>query len=718
MQDIIIALDSPEDAPLEVVGGKAHNLMRLTCAGLRVPPGFTLTTEAYRAALRYAKMLRHLDELVMTLEPGTPRFEQEADGLREAIREHPLPGELEAAITEAYAALGKGACVAVRSSAISEDLTGASFAGQYTTVLGVVGAEALLDAVRACWASLWNPSALLYRRQQGIPWTEAAMGVVVQRQIPAEAAGVLFTLNPLNGRESEMVVEACWGLGESVVSGRVTPDRTIVDAEERRVLEKALADKATMVTLAPDGGTQETPVPETKRRAPTLDDESLFALADLGYAVQALYGAPQDVEWALYNGDFYLLQARPLTAITYQPEEGQWTSANYREVMPGFVSPLSFALTVAHDYARSMAEFMSDVRISKPGQEVTRAVLFYGRAYWRLDIVKQLLMQLPGFVERRFDATVGIEPTYEGDGLVVPFTPRTIIHGVPILLALGKAYDSFWKESDAWCRRFRGEIEPELDGIDPAALSDDEANEWTRRAFDLHWQANKFAMTCSYLSVQAQDDFHPMMEKLESLLPEGEHVAEGDLITGLGDVGTADPNIALWDLAQMARADPTIARIVRETPPDQMVEALAKSEAGCAFWAEVEAVIQRFRRMADNDEDLTLPRWDEDPTFPLTTLQRLAALGEAAPDPRQQLEAQRRVREEAEARVAGLLKRRPSFRRSFFKQVGLVQRYAWWREETREVLGRVYYTAAASSRSRARGGPQRVSWQSRWTSSS
>ncbi len=260
----------PGDA--EAVGGKGLSLGRLAAAGLPVPPGFCVTTDAHRR-------------------------------LRGRGPDEALAGQIAAA----YQRLGGGP-VAVRSSATAEDSAAASFAGQQDTFLGVEGAAAVCEAVGRCWASLDSERAAAYRRRQGVGAEGLAMGVVVQRLIPAEVAGVLFTCDPLDPEERRMLVEASWGLGESVVSGLVTPDRYHIERDTGRLCEQHVATKAVEVTL--EG---ECPVAAERQEKPCLSEAQLVELAALGRQVEQLYGEARDVEWAFAQGRFWLLQARPIT---------------------------------------------------------------------------------------------------------------------------------------------------------------------------------------------------------------------------------------------------------------------------------------------------------------------------------------------------------------------------------------------------------------------
>jgi pyruvate,water dikinase len=311
-----------QDGDVDSVGGKGLSLGRMSAAGLPVPPGFCVTTSAYRR-----------------------------------LQGQPLAGD--AALVEqihaAYRQLG-GGLVAVRSSATAEDGAVASFAGQQETILGVRGESAVCEAVARCWQSLHTERAVAYRRDRGIGDEGLTMAVVVQRLVPAEAAGVLFTRDPLDPTGKQMLVEASWGLGESVVSGKVAPDRYHLDRETGRVVEQHIGAKTVQVTA---DGTRE--VPAERQTQPCLDAARLAELAELGRRVEAFYGDPRDIEWAWAEGRFWLLQARPITtagaaereqvrreemaslAARAEPDGTVWSRFNIPEGMPE-PTPMTWAM--------------------------------------------------------------------------------------------------------------------------------------------------------------------------------------------------------------------------------------------------------------------------------------------------------------------------------------------------------------------------------------
>ncbi len=309
---LTLPLDAPE-ATLSNAGGKGANLGVLARAGLPVPPGFIVPTAGYRAFVTANRLDEAIDEALDGLQPDDPAaLEAASIRIRGRFGESLLPPELAAAIDQAYLRLGEPP-VAVRSSATAEDLPEMSFAGQQDTFLNIQEREALAAAVRDCWSSLWTARAIGYRARNGIPRDGIALAVVVQKMVPSEASGVMFTANPLTGLRSETVIDATLGLGEALVGGHVEPDHFIVDAAAGRILERKLGAKAIAITGREGGGVESRPIDGAGRQS--LPDEAILALVALGRRAAALYDFPQDIEWGWAGGRLYLLQSRPITSL-------------------------------------------------------------------------------------------------------------------------------------------------------------------------------------------------------------------------------------------------------------------------------------------------------------------------------------------------------------------------------------------------------------------
>ena len=356
---------------IDRAGGKGANLGELVRAGFPVPPGFVVTTNAYAAFVDANGLGPAILELAGRPAPDPAALEATAAEIRRRFVAGTIPEPLGREIVRAYDGLGAGRAVAVRSSATAEDLAEASFAGQQDTYLNVRGPEALLAAVRSCWASLWTGRAMAYRARQGIDPATVRLAVVVQELVDADAAGVMFTANPANGRRDEVVIGAAWGLGEAVVSGAVTTDDLVVAKGSGEVRSRTVAEKAVM-TVRVDGGTAEQPVPEARRGRAVLDDPAAAALAALGARIEAHFGAPQDIEWARSGDGFAIVQSRPITALPEPegPPPTDWSvpgpaayyfRASIVEQLPDPLSPLFADLAdgaVTRSLERLMREFM------------------------------------------------------------------------------------------------------------------------------------------------------------------------------------------------------------------------------------------------------------------------------------------------------------------------------------------------------------------------
>jgi pyruvate,water dikinase len=306
---------------IDLVGGKGASLGEMTDAGLPVPPGFVVTAGTYRDFIEDTGIDEELFEAVdVDSEDSAALAEAEAHA-KSLILDTPMPEGLHEEIESAYDALGDGkAFVAVRSSATAEDLPDASFAGQQETYLNVER-EDLVDRVKRCWASLFTQRAIYYRQQKGFEHDVVNIAVVVQKMVDADKSGVMFTSHPSTGAP-KVIIEGAWGLGEAVVSGSVSPDNYVVDRESEDVEEVTIAEKKVMMERDPDTGeTIEREVSDPKRTARVLDDEELSSLVALGRRVEDHYGTPQDVEWAIVDGDVYMLQSRPITTISDDAQE-------------------------------------------------------------------------------------------------------------------------------------------------------------------------------------------------------------------------------------------------------------------------------------------------------------------------------------------------------------------------------------------------------------
>ena len=349
MKPLVLGFEAVGERDLAIVGGKGANLGEMARAALPIPGGFCVTTHAYRALLdgdeSFEQLLAELEQ-VEAADIEAARTTGKA--LRAHISAQTMPAAVADAIVDAWQASGSEHAYAVRSSATAEDLPHASFAGQQDTYLNIVGRDALLEAVRDCWASLFTDRAILYRLEQGIAHRDVALCVVIQRMVAADKAGILFTADPLSGKRHVATIDAGWGLGESLVSGRVSADLYVVDRRERRVIDVRIGDKSMAIYGLVGGGTEEVALDAGSRKARVLSDEEALQVTAMGERIEALRGGPQDVEWCFDAGELFVVQSRPITSlfplVTPRPDDDTlrtYFCVNHFQVMTDAMPPMA-----------------------------------------------------------------------------------------------------------------------------------------------------------------------------------------------------------------------------------------------------------------------------------------------------------------------------------------------------------------------------------------
>lgn len=329
--------DCRRDA-VPLVGGKCASLGELINAGVRVPPGFALTTEGYRRFMADSGIARELRALLAGADAqDLAALESISERIRGLVEAQPFAVEIEDLVAECYRKLSLRACtpavpVAVRSSATAEDLAGASFAGQQDTYLWVRGVDEVLHHMRRCISSLYTARAIVYRANKGFDDDGLAISVGVQKMANAYTAGVMFTIHPANGDRSVIVIDSNFGFGESVVSGEVTPDHFVVNKVTLDIIERVVSQKQLCVTVDPKTQTaQAMEIPFERQKVQSLIDDEITELAWMGKRIEKHYGQPMDIEWAVdkdlpAGGNIFILQARPETVWSAKTQTGRGTA--------------------------------------------------------------------------------------------------------------------------------------------------------------------------------------------------------------------------------------------------------------------------------------------------------------------------------------------------------------------------------------------------------
>ena len=674
MSAFVLPLNSPH-ATREVAGGKGAGLSGLLRGGFPVPCGFVITTGAYHAFVAGAGLQ---DDIARAAGASSPEAIDTASATLRA-RFHastvplPLADEIAAAYSRLAAQVGRaevaGALpVAVRSSGTAEDLSEASFAGQHDTFLNVRGDVALLDATRRCWASLWNARALAYRQRLGIAADRVALAVVVQWLLPAARSGVLFTVDPITGDRGVVVINAAWGLGDAVVTGRVIPDTVVVGKGTRRLVRSEVARKQVMTVPVGDS-VADVVVEPARQDIPVLEPGEAGELAGLGEAIEQALGGPQDVEWAAAGGGFYVLQSRAVTVAGVPGDDWPvlderppqpfdlWTLANVGELWPQPVSPLvaSVIPLVIGGAVRSSLRGVDPVYLDR----IQWAKRLYGRIYYNEGALKHVLSQKLGLPASLLDRSRGNRSRTPGGRL----RPLTLLANLPVILRLatrqkrvGRQTEAFIQQADRWVADFLSR--PSMPAGDRELW--EEGQRWLDRicaGMNLQNEMTGLALTA--------------LGTLETLLVRrlGRHDLTADLVTGVADIQAAAMGADLWRLAQSLRQaglEPVLA-----ADPAAALARLRTDPGAEPARVQLDEFLANHGHRCPNEAEWLHPRWHE---APIEVLALAAAyLRSGGPDPD---ECARRQRQRREAAVAWVEPRLDRLRRALFRRVLARARHA------------------------------------------
>jgi rifampicin phosphotransferase len=627
---------------LDEAGGKGANLGELVRAELPVPPGYVVTTDAYREVAATAGLEAVLTALADTAATDVKRLAQLANEARERLLAVPVPEPTAHAILAAYRSLGENAPVAVRSSATAEDLPSASFAGQQDTYLNLVGAEALLDAVRRCWASLWTDRAVTYRATNDVDHTTVALAVVVQRMVDSAVAGVLFTADPVTGRRRQAVIDANPGLGEAVVSGAVNPDHFVVDTATGSILSRSLGDKKLAIRSVRGGGTRHETVSSDE---PCLTDAQVRALAELGDRVERHYGTPQDTEWAIdAAGKLWLTQARPITTLfplpDPLPEKAKDDTRVYLcgSVAQGLTRPITpSGLAAFKLVGTSVAELaglaVADRLAGPPALVVAGQRLFIDfTPILRTEGARTLVPRVFDVMEARSAVIArGLtdDPRYaavkgSGRGLRRRLARVAFKVGAPgtVLGAILDPRSGHRKAARMTAQLARRTVVPEVAGP-------------LERLDHVERILGELLFPTAIRVLPAAGAGFLMLGLAYKLL--GKKLESGDLEAVLRSVPhnvTTEMDLELWQLAQRIRSDASAEALFTRSTPSELAALFRARELPLVAQAGLVDFLRRYGHRAVAEIDLGMPRWSDDPTHLLGVLTNYLRLDDeaAAPD--------------------------------------------------------------------------------------
>ena len=553
-----------------------------------------------------------LDLAKPALVESSVSFESAAVAIQALFEQADLPSEIIAEIQQAYDALnerGQAPAVAVRSSANAEDLPDLSFAGQQDTYLNVRGLNALVLAIRRCWASLWNARALGYRHQMDFSHNAVAMAVVVQRMVEAEVSGILFTANPTTGDRSELVVNASYGLGEAIVGGEVTPDTYVLERDSLNVKETIIGAKEQMFVSSSGQGTTAEPVSEARREDSSLPAPILSELASMALKVEQHFeGVPQDIEWAVADGQLWLLQSRPVTNLPPAPlkdihwalpeDMPEWGGVLARrklsEHLPGPVSPLFEDVYVSRAINEASMRFMEGFGFDLTGYKGHFTINGYVYMTGGRPPLKPDLTETP---PRRRNPPTPAQTVAQWRG-----------QRVPDYLAVIEQ----WRNIDLGATS----SEQLLEGVH--ALADADAEYWFEGFLPV------------MLITRGTDaTFHGFLEKNAA----GDGFTSGQFLTGLKSVAM-EAEEELWAIAKLIRAEKALHDLVVATPVSRLLDTLSEHPGGAAIQEAIDRYLARYGHQIQT-LDFCEPTAGEDPTLVLLNLKALVQNTDYNPASRQ-----------------------------------------------------------------------------------
>ena len=703
----ILPMDTTDDA-LELIGGKGRSLAKMSNAGFNVPSGFHLTADAYRAFVAENDLQDQIVSLAKpALDNGWVTFEPASAAIQKLITSREISEAIASQLRQAYASLAGDPAVAVRSSANAEDLPGLSFAGQQETYLNVKGGDALLKAVRNCWASLWTAQAISYRHENDIEQGSVAMAVVVQIMVPADVAGILFTANPATGERTEMIVNASFGLGEAVVGGQVTPDTFVVDRESKNVKETMIGPKEQMIVSDGEQGTKLTDVKVADRDQSSLSDALLKDLVELTLKVEKNYdGLPQDIEWAIVDGKISLLQSRPITNLPPPPLEVEW---NPPEEIPALVRR-----QIVENIPDPTCELFDELYIRYSlrwdrTKEVSGYSTLHGFAFqimggggitgtkeeWRADIRaarEKVAASAEGMAHEKHDLDLFVSELSDDDRtefqkMADDLNSDNLPNAVTVPESNDPTYTAFHKTftNDNQHRDWRERAMPELEAatakwaaLDIAGAADATLMDGIRELTEAegwYWSGNGGHTFGVAKSVDDQ-----LQCFLRESLPD-HNFTSGQFLSGFKS-RIMQANDELFEIAKVLRADEELNLLILATPAHRLMGELEARSDTKQILKDIDTYLQRYGHQGYS-LDFCEPTQQEDPSALFVTLKNMVRREDY--DPKQHEQEAHRKKEKALKEIDELLEGLQRWQ--FRYRLWFANKYYPMREESCFVLG-------------------------------
>ncbi len=606
MNSYVLGFQEIDKTKLAMTGGKGANLGELSgLKGIQLPEGFCVTTEAYKEIIgNNGEFNSLLDQLSLLKADNRESIGEISAEIRKVIEGIAIPKEIENEITRHLVQLGEKDGYAVRSSATAEDLPTASFAGQQDTYLNIIGKEAILRNISKCWASLFTDRAVTYRIQNGFDHRKIHLSVVIQKMVFPEAAGIMFTADPVTSNRKVVSIDASFGLGEALVSGLVNAD--IYKVRDGRIIDKKISAKKLAIYALKEGGTGEKKIEAARQNMQTLTDEQILRLARMGRTIEAYFSRPQDIEWCLYENKFFIVQSRPITTLYPVPEaqDGKkhvYMSFGHQQMMTDAMKPLGLSffqllsdeIPLIQAGGRLFIDLAHDLA-SPAGQKIV--LMAAGKIDPLMDNAIKSLMKRKAFMK---SLSRGKRAFSMGSGY---FSWALPVQFIKIYRSNdGSLVQSLMSRNEASIKDLR----------QMANLSGDELFAFIMEAHKQLKEAmyDPQGMAAIYVGGYAVSWLNKKMEKWL-----GEKSAADSLSKSVATNVTSEMGLALLDVADVVRQYPAVMKYFQHAHDETFFEDLAKLEGGTVVSQSIGTYLEKYGMRCPGEIDITRPRFSEQPT--------------------------------------------------------------------------------------------------------
>ena len=635
----------------ENIGNKAKFLMEMKKSGFEVPDGFILASDTFNEIVSYNKVEKKISEIISNI--SITNIKESSEDISSLFDNFMIPKNIS---SELEKRLKKTKKYAVRSSGIKEDLENHSFAGQYDTFLNLNSLNEIEKAIINCYRSMYSEVILSYFINNNLSLENLSMAVIIQEMVDSDKSGIVFTVNPLTGTDTEMVIEIARGLGENIVSGKVVPESYRYNLFDNKCI-----------------------YPTTNK---LLNKKELNMLVETSYNIMIHFGYPVDIEFAIKDSKLYILQARAITKIMYSKIKDQWSTADFKDggVSATVCTPYMWSL-YEYIWETTLKRFVVESKMLKKSEVRKLGDMFYGRPYWNLTMVKKAMANVPGYKEREFDQEFGVKITYDGDGITTKASPKVLFKLLNIALCQMKIV----KEQNNTIPIFKEEyLNKYYDYLEKQTVSYNKVeieklwyhlvkNDYLKSEGTYFWQI--------FINTVHQALFK---DKLLKYVSESEYF---NLISGLNNISHLLPFYDIWDITRKIRQDKDSIKFWNDSSIKEIKNLYLKN-SNKYFLKDVYEHINKYGYHSEKELDVTYPCYFEDIDKVIKMFKETLILEDNC-SPIMDKEKQAKKYKDQLDKIKNKVGSNKF--NKIYKKIEQMRSMLWWREELRDVSTRFYY---------------------------